>query len=144
MPVTTSCECSHQCVKGNSLPTTRAVVIGGSIAGMCAARVLSDFVDTVTIIERDGYPSAHDFRPGVPQARHVHNLLARGLREFEGLFRGFEHRMREWGLARFDSNNLSRLDPAQPLGDSFGDNFAPGHCSRLPPHLPLDLLHRAA
>src|SRR5947209_10166393 len=47
-------------------------------------------------------------------------------------------------LARFDSNNLSRLDPAQPLGDSFGDNFAPGHCSRFPPHLPLDLLHRAA
>ena len=54
---------------------------------MCAARVLSDFVDTVTIIERDSYPSAHDFRPGVPQARHVHNLLARGLREFEGRFR---------------------------------------------------------
>jgi 2-polyprenyl-6-methoxyphenol hydroxylase-like FAD-dependent oxidoreductase len=79
------------------LPTTNAVVIGGSLAGMCAARVLSDFVDTVTIVERDAYPSAHEFRPGVPQARHVHNLLARGLSEFEGFFPGFERRMRERG-----------------------------------------------
>ena len=56
---------------------------------MCAARVLSDFVDRVTIIERC-LSSAPDFRPGVPQARHVHNLLARGLHEFEGFFPGFE------------------------------------------------------
>jgi 2-polyprenyl-6-methoxyphenol hydroxylase-like FAD-dependent oxidoreductase len=82
---------------------TNAVVIGGSLAGMCAARVLSDFVDTVTIIERDAYGSAHDFRPGVPQARHVHNLLARGLREFEGFFPGFERRMRECGAVAVES-----------------------------------------
>src|SRR5262252_9195487 len=63
------------------MPTTSALVIGGSLAGMCAARVLSDVFDKVTIIERDAYPSAPDFRTGVPQARHVHNLLARGLRE---------------------------------------------------------------
>jgi 2-polyprenyl-6-methoxyphenol hydroxylase-like FAD-dependent oxidoreductase len=78
-------------------------VIGGSLAGMCAARVLSDFVDTVTIVERDAYASAHDFRPGVPQARHVHNLLARGLREFEGFFPGFERRMRECGAVAVES-----------------------------------------
>jgi 2-polyprenyl-6-methoxyphenol hydroxylase-like FAD-dependent oxidoreductase len=64
---------------------------------MCAARVLSDFVDTVTIVERDTYPSAREFRPGVPQARHVHNLLARGLIELEGFFPGFEGRMRDCG-----------------------------------------------
>jgi hypothetical protein len=62
---------------------------------MCAARVLSEFVDKVTVIERDAYPSALEFRPGAPQARHAHNLLARGLREFESLFPGFEARMRE-------------------------------------------------
>ena len=82
--------------KGDAMPTT-AIVIGGSLAGMCAARVLSDFVDAVMIIERDAYPSPHDFRPGVPQARHVHNLLARGLHEFEGFFPGFERRMLERG-----------------------------------------------
>jgi 2-polyprenyl-6-methoxyphenol hydroxylase-like FAD-dependent oxidoreductase len=85
------------------MSTTNALVIGGSLAGMCAARVLSDFVDRVTIIERDAYPSFHDFRPGVPQARHVHNLLVRGLREFEGFFPGFEHRMRERGAVAVES-----------------------------------------
>ena len=59
------------------MTATSALVIGGSLAGMCAARVLSDFVDKVTVIERDTYPSAPEFRSGVPQARHVHNLLAR-------------------------------------------------------------------
>ena len=70
---------------------------------MCAARVLSDFVDRVTIVERDAYPTSHEFRPGVPQARHVHNLLARGLREFEGFFPGFVHRMRERGAVPVES-----------------------------------------
>jgi len=85
------------------LPSTSAVVVGGSLAGMCAARVLSDFVDTVTIVERDAYPTAHDFRPGVPQARHVHNLLARGLQEFEGFFPGFERRVRQCGAVPVES-----------------------------------------
>jgi 2-polyprenyl-6-methoxyphenol hydroxylase-like FAD-dependent oxidoreductase len=85
------------------MPATSAVVIGGSLAGMCAARVLSDCVDKVTIIERDAYPAAPDFRAGVPQARHVHNLLARGLREFESFFPGFEARMRERGAVPVES-----------------------------------------
>jgi 2-polyprenyl-6-methoxyphenol hydroxylase-like FAD-dependent oxidoreductase len=85
------------------MTATSALVIGGSLAGMCAARVLSDFVDKVTIIERDAYPSALEFRPGVPQARHVHNLLARGLREFESFFPGFEGRMRERGAVSVES-----------------------------------------
>jgi 2-polyprenyl-6-methoxyphenol hydroxylase-like FAD-dependent oxidoreductase len=71
---------------------------------MSAARVLSDVVDTVTIVERDAYPSGHDFRPGVPQARHVHNLLARGLRELEAFFPGFEARMREQGAVPVESS----------------------------------------
>jgi 2-polyprenyl-6-methoxyphenol hydroxylase-like FAD-dependent oxidoreductase len=85
------------------MTATSALVIGGSLAGMCAARVLSDFVGKVTVIERDAYPSAPEFRPGVPQARHVHNLLARGLREFESFFPGFEGRMRERGAVSVES-----------------------------------------
>jgi phytoene dehydrogenase-like protein len=30
-----------------------AIVIGGSIAGLCAGRVLSDFFEHVTVIDRD-------------------------------------------------------------------------------------------
>ena len=85
------------------MTATSALVIGGSLAGMCAARALSDFVDKVTVIERDAYPSAPEFRSGVPQARHVHNLLARGLREFESFFPGFEARMLERGAVSVES-----------------------------------------
>jgi hypothetical protein len=94
------------------VPATSAIVIGGSLAGMCAARVLSDFVNKVTIIERDAYPTAQEFRPGVPQARHVHNLLARGLREFERFFPGFERRMRERGAVPVETGwDVATLQP---------------------------------
>src|SRR4029450_8544052 len=86
-----------------SCMSTSALVIGGSLAGMCAARALSEVVDSVTIVERDAYPSAHEFRAGVPQARHVHNLLARGLRELDSFFPGFERRMRERGAVAVES-----------------------------------------
>jgi 2-polyprenyl-6-methoxyphenol hydroxylase-like FAD-dependent oxidoreductase len=65
-----------------------AIVIGGSLAGLCAARVLSDFYDRVTIYERDALPDQPDNRTAVPQGRHVHLLMARGAAEFEGLFPG--------------------------------------------------------
>jgi 2-polyprenyl-6-methoxyphenol hydroxylase-like FAD-dependent oxidoreductase len=65
-----------------------AIVIGGSIAGLCAARVLSDFSDRVTIFERDDLPDHPANRLAVPQGRHVHLLMARGAQEFEDLFPG--------------------------------------------------------
>jgi phytoene dehydrogenase-like protein len=64
-----------------------AVVIGGSLAGLSAGRVLSDFFERVTVIDRDAYPDGAMERPGVPQSRHVHALLARGRKELERLLR---------------------------------------------------------
>jgi 2-polyprenyl-6-methoxyphenol hydroxylase-like FAD-dependent oxidoreductase len=55
-----------------------AVVIGGSMAGLLAARVLSDHFAQVTIVERDRLTGDAEPRKGVPQGRHVHALLARG------------------------------------------------------------------
>ena len=55
-----------------------AVVIGGSMAGLLAARVLSDHFDQVTMIERDRLTGDAEPRKGVAQGRHVHALLARG------------------------------------------------------------------
>ncbi len=55
-----------------------AVVIGGSIAGLLAARVLLDHFEQVTLIERDRLTRDAEPRKGVPQGRHVHGLLARG------------------------------------------------------------------
>jgi 2-polyprenyl-6-methoxyphenol hydroxylase-like FAD-dependent oxidoreductase len=55
-----------------------AIVIGGSMAGLLAARVLSDHFVQVTIIERDRLTGDTEPRKGVPQGRHVHGLLVRG------------------------------------------------------------------
>ena len=35
-----------------------AVVVGGSLAGMLAARILADHVHAVTLLERDRFPEA--------------------------------------------------------------------------------------
>ncbi|RDH77668.1 oxidoreductase [Mycolicibacterium moriokaense] len=65
-----------------------AVVIGASIAGLCAARVLSERYDRVTVYDRDGLPADPENRQAVPQGRHLHLLLARGAQELGELFPG--------------------------------------------------------
>jgi 2-polyprenyl-6-methoxyphenol hydroxylase-like FAD-dependent oxidoreductase len=65
-----------------------AIVIGSSIAGLAAARVLSDHFAHVTIIERDRLPTTPDFRRGAPQGRHAHLLLPPGQAILEQLFPG--------------------------------------------------------
>jgi 2-polyprenyl-6-methoxyphenol hydroxylase-like FAD-dependent oxidoreductase len=80
----------------------RAVVIGGSIAGLCAARVLADYFDAVTVVDRDAYPAGALDRAGVPQSRHVHALLAGGRQALERLFPGFDQRMRAAGALELD------------------------------------------
>ncbi|MFG1764662.1 FAD-dependent oxidoreductase [Micromonospora parva] len=72
-----------------------AVVVGGSVAGLLAARVLSDHADTVVIIDRDD-PQVTGARPGVPQGTQLHALLPGGLFQLERLFPGF----RDEALAR--------------------------------------------
>src|SRR5579862_5738472 len=61
-----------------SFDMQHAIVIGGSMAGLLAARVLSDHFERVTIIERDQLIDDTQPRKGVPQGRHVHALLAGG------------------------------------------------------------------
>ncbi len=63
-------------------------MIGGSLAGLLAARVLSDAVPRITIIDRDEMPTVPVHRKGVPQSRHTHGLLARGFEIFEQLLPG--------------------------------------------------------
>ena len=55
---------------------------------MLAARVLAEHFDRVTLIERDHLPEGTANRPGVPQARHLHFFLKRGLMAVEELFPG--------------------------------------------------------
>jgi 2-polyprenyl-6-methoxyphenol hydroxylase-like FAD-dependent oxidoreductase len=65
-----------------------AVVLGASLAGLLAARVLADAFERVTVVERDPLPDAAEHRRGVPQGRHAHVLLARGAQILDELFPG--------------------------------------------------------
>lgn len=63
-----------------------AVVIGASIAGLLAARVLADYFERVTLVERDSLVDDPQGRRAVPQGRHVHGLLKRGEQILSELF----------------------------------------------------------
>jgi 2-polyprenyl-6-methoxyphenol hydroxylase-like FAD-dependent oxidoreductase len=68
----------------------KAVVLGGSLAGLCAARALAERCEHVTVIERDELPEGPVDRAGLPQGRHIHAMLERGRQELERLFPGFD------------------------------------------------------
>ncbi|HKS51783.1 MAG TPA: FAD-binding monooxygenase [Pseudonocardiaceae bacterium] len=66
-----------------------AVVLGASMAGLLAARVLADAYREVTVIDRDAMPEIGAHRRGVPHGRHHHALLPGGRAALEELFPGF-------------------------------------------------------
>lgn len=65
-----------------------AVVVGASMAGLCAARVLADRFRQVLVIDRDTLPGTAEARSRAPQGRHPHLLLVGGARLLEGWFPG--------------------------------------------------------
>ncbi|WP_426052577.1 NAD(P)/FAD-dependent oxidoreductase [Bacillus sp. DC4300-2b2] len=67
----------------------RAIVIGGGITGMLAAKVLSTFYHQVLIIEKDELPDSPENRLGTPQAFHPHRMLPLGKQIVERLFPGY-------------------------------------------------------
>jgi 2-polyprenyl-6-methoxyphenol hydroxylase-like FAD-dependent oxidoreductase len=85
-----------------------AVVLGASMGGLLAARVLADFYETVTVVERDVLPETSANRRGVPQGRHVHLLLGRGSQVLEELFPGFLDELVAAGAPSFDGD-MSKL-----------------------------------
>lgn len=86
----------------NQQPNQHALVIGSSMAGLLAARVLADFFARVTVVERDRLPDGPLGRKGLPQARHIHILLARGRDILEHLFPGFQAELVAQGAQRLD------------------------------------------
>ncbi|HEY9305084.1 MAG TPA: FAD-dependent oxidoreductase, partial [Mycobacterium sp.] len=87
----------------------RAVVCGAGMGGLLAARVLADFYETVTVVERDKLSDAADYRRGVPQGRHFHALWSRGAQELERLFPGIHCELVAAGAAVCDDGDLSRV-----------------------------------
>jgi len=89
-----------------------AVVVGGSMAGMLAARVLSDYFDDVTLLERDRFPETPAARKGLPQGRHAHGLLDRGRRVLERFLPGLTGELVRAGAEQLDwTRDLACMSP---------------------------------
>lgn len=86
-----------------------AVVLGASMGGLFAARVLSDFYDRVTVVERDEVGDEATPRRGVPQSAQPHLLLARGSEITEELFPGVLREMAAAGAHLWEDGDLSRF-----------------------------------
>jgi 2-polyprenyl-6-methoxyphenol hydroxylase-like FAD-dependent oxidoreductase len=112
-------------------PGRQAIVIGGSVAGLCAAKVLSAQFDQVIMLERDtelGDGAAP--RKGVPQGRHLHQLLVRGAIELERLFPGLRQDLLDAGATPVEwPADIAWYGPDGP-GIRFATGLVTYSCSR--------------
>jgi 2-polyprenyl-6-methoxyphenol hydroxylase-like FAD-dependent oxidoreductase len=78
-----------------------AIVIGGSIAGLMTAKVLADFFDRVTVLERDHLENQPETRKAIPQGNHYHALLLGGQQVLSSLYPGFIERLNQLGAVPY-------------------------------------------
>lgn len=81
---------------------TRAVVLGGSIAGLFAARVLSEAYDEVLIVDRDRLTGVEGPRRSRPQGRHINAMHVQGRVVMEQLFPGITEELIRDGCPQGD------------------------------------------
>ena len=94
-----------------------AVVIGAGMGGLAAAKAVAPYFNKVSVLDRDALPEGPDVRPGTPQARHAHALLAGGSRALEALFPGIESDLLKAGAVRSRAGLSIRYE--QPGFDPF-------------------------
>ncbi|MFJ4788600.1 FAD-dependent oxidoreductase [Streptomyces sp. NPDC088794] len=89
----------------------RAIVIGGGLTAMLAARVLSSHADVV-VIERDLLPDRPEHRKGLPQAHHVHVLWSGGAEAIGTLLPGALAELKAQGARRIPlTSGMVALSP---------------------------------
>src|ERR1700733_9007717 len=88
---------------------SHAVVLGASMGGLLAARVLADFYDHVTVVDRDILPVDPVNRRGVPQGRMIHAIQSRGTQILDELFPGFLEELAAKGVGSWTNGDLSKL-----------------------------------
>jgi 2-polyprenyl-6-methoxyphenol hydroxylase-like FAD-dependent oxidoreductase len=79
-----------------------AVVVGGSVGGLLAASALASSYGRVTVLDRDALPEGFADRRSVPQGRHAHGLLPRGLSHIESLLPGLGDELVDAGAPTCD------------------------------------------
>src|SRR5918999_818753 len=90
------------CEPINNPGRRHAVVVGAGIGGLLAGRVLAEYFDRVTILERDAPPPVPAGRKGVPQGRHLHSLATRGGEILERYFPSLDTELAEAGCPALD------------------------------------------
>ncbi|GAB6898936.1 FAD-binding monooxygenase [Kineosporia succinea] len=101
------------------------MVIGGSVAGLLAARALHETFDEVVVLDRDALPGAPEVRKGVPQGGHVHGLLARGRAALDELFEGLSQELIDRGAPVFDvQDDMEWWVDGRPLARAASGMFA--------------------
>lgn len=108
----------------------QAVVIGGGIAGLLAARVLLNHFEQVTLVECDRFPLEPTPRPGVPQANQVHVILTQGQRILEQLFPDLKDELTAAGAPTVDWLADWIVLGAWGWGQRFASGFTGYTCSR--------------
>lgn len=86
-----------------------AVVAGGSIAGIAAAKMLAEHFRRVVVLEKDPAHTMHEARPGAAQGWHLHHLLIAGQRMVETIFPGVIGDMVQAGAFKVDMGEQYRI-----------------------------------
>ena len=110
---------------------TTAIVMGASIAGLWAARILSDHFDRVLVLERDRLPEQAEFRAGTPQARQYHVMLVRGVQIMDQFFPGMREELIDCGAIALDATRDVRVLLRGQCLEQFMSNQIMISCSRL-------------
>jgi len=87
-----------------------AIVVGAGIAGLVAAKALSTYFGTVTVLDRDDLPSEPIARTGTPQARQIHVLLRGGLDALVDFFPELETELERAGAVRVRVGSQALLE----------------------------------
>ena len=88
----------------------RAIVIGGSMSGMLAARVLATTLLKSCCSIEMRFPQPGENRKGVPQGQHAHALLASGRQILERYFPGFKDELYGQGALKGDYQKVRWFD----------------------------------
>ena len=86
------------------------------MGGLCAARVLGDAFEEVTVLDREEFPTEPRIRDGAPQISQPHAMLEAGRVTLEDLFPGFDEAVRAAGGLELDmSGDFTWYDQGGPV-----------------------------